>query len=63
MKAGRDAQSDGTKERLREAKKLVHTYNETLSPEDVHQALLDWAYLAVHNGDLDSRDNIGLRAI
>ena len=25
--------------------------------------LLDWAYLAVHNGDLDSRDNIGLRAI
>ena len=25
--------------------------------------LLDWAYLAVHNGDLDSRDNVGLRAI
>ncbi|MHB8891387.1 MAG: RNA polymerase sigma factor RpoD [Candidatus Limnocylindrales bacterium] len=25
--------------------------------------LLDFAYLAVHNGDLDSRDNIGLRAI
>ena len=24
---------------------------------------LDWAYLAVHNGDLDSRDNVGLRAI
>src|SRR5258707_7047454 len=30
VKAGRDAQSDGTKERLKEAKKLVHTYNETL---------------------------------
>ena len=25
--------------------------------------LLDWAFLAVHNGDLDSRDNVGLRAI
>ena len=25
--------------------------------------LLDWAFMAVHNGDLDSRDNIGLRAI
>ena len=24
---------------------------------------MDWAYLAVHNGDLDSRDNVGLRAI
>src|SRR3954462_8781180 len=60
VKAGRDAQSDGTKERLKEAKKLVHQYNETLSPES-YQELLDWAFLAVHNGDLDSRDNVGLR--
>ena len=28
IKAGRDAQSDGTRDRLREAKKLVHAYNE-----------------------------------
>jgi len=62
IKAGRDAQSDGTKERLKEAKKLVHAYNETLTP-DAFLSLLDWAFLAVHNGDLDSRDNIGLRAI
>jgi RNA polymerase primary sigma factor len=62
VKAGRDAQSDGTKERLKEAKKLVHTYNETPSAE-AFLPLLDWAFLAVHNGDLDSRDNIGLRAI
>ena len=62
IKAGRDAQSDGTKERLKEAKKLVHTYNEDPSP-GTFLPLLDWAYLAVHNGDLDSRDNIGLRAI
>ncbi len=62
IKAGRDAQSEGTKERLKEAKKLVHTYNEDPSP-GTFLPLLDWAYLAVHNGDLDSRDNIGLRAI
>src|SRR5215210_6293843 len=62
VKAGRDAQSEGTKERLREAKKLVHAYNEALTPE-TFISLLDWAYLAVHNGDLDSRDNVGLRAI
>src|SRR5260221_1906544 len=62
VKAGRDAQSEGTKERLKEAKRLVHAYNEALTP-DAFLPLLDWAYLAVHNGDLDSRDNIGLRAI
>jgi RNA polymerase primary sigma factor len=62
IKAGRDAQSDGTKERLREAKKLLHTYNEAPTPASL-LPLLDWAFLAVHNGDLDSRDNVGLRAI
>ena len=62
IKAGRDAQSDGTRERLKEAKKLVHAYNEGPSPA-TFLPLMDWAYLAVHNGDLDSRDNIGLRAI
>ncbi len=62
VKAGRDAPSEGTKERLREAKKLVHAYNDALTPE-TFLPFMDWAYLAVHNGDLDSRDNIGLRAI
>jgi RNA polymerase primary sigma factor len=62
VKAGKDVQSDGTKTLLREAKGLLHAYNETLAPEDFIK-LLDWAYFAVHNGDLDSRDNIGLRAI
>ncbi len=62
VKAGRDVQSEGTKERLREAKKLIHTYNETLAPESFLE-LLDWSFLSVHNGDLDSRDNVGLRAI
>ncbi len=62
VKAGKDVQSDGTKTLLREAKALLHAYNEALDP-DSFITLLDWAYFAVHNGDLDSRDNIGLRAI
>ncbi|MEA2630176.1 MAG: polymerase primary sigma factor, partial [Chloroflexota bacterium] len=62
VKAGKDAQSDGTKTLLKEARHLVVAYNEKLDP-DSFVTLLDWAYLAVHNGDLDSRDNIGLRAI
>jgi RNA polymerase primary sigma factor len=62
IKAGRDAQSEGTKELLKEGKKLVATYN--ASPRtDTFLPLLDWAFFAVHNGDLDSRDNVGLRAI
>jgi RNA polymerase primary sigma factor len=62
VKAAKDVQSDGTKTLLREAKALLHAYNEALDP-DTFLKLLDWAYFAVHNGDLDSRDNIGLRAI
>ncbi|MDF2734541.1 MAG: polymerase sigma factor RpoD, partial [Chloroflexota bacterium] len=62
IKAGRDAQSDGTKELLKQAKKLVHAYNEQPNPDNFI-TLLDWAFMAVHNGDLDSRDNVGLRAI
>src|SRR5712671_2987094 len=62
VRAGKDAQSDGTKDLLKEAKKLVATYNDKLDP-DSFISLLDWAFFAVHNGDLDSRDNVGLRAI
>src|SRR5450759_819831 len=62
IKAGKDAESEGTKILLRDGKHRVAAYNDSLSPE-TFVVLLDWAYLAVHNGDLDSRDNIGLRAI
>jgi RNA polymerase primary sigma factor len=62
IKAGRDVQSEGTKVLLREAKHLVAAYNAKPSAE-TFLPLLDWAYFAVHNGDLDSRDNPGLRAI
>ncbi len=62
VKAARDVQSDGTKTLLKEGRHLVSAYNEKLDPT-AFLALLDWAYFAVHNGDLDARDNIGLRAI
>ncbi|HEY8867843.1 MAG TPA: sigma-70 factor domain-containing protein, partial [Candidatus Limnocylindrales bacterium] len=62
IKAGRDVQSEGTKSLLREARHLVSEYREKVDPASFIK-LLDWAYLAVHNGDLDSRDNVGLRAI
>jgi RNA polymerase primary sigma factor len=62
VRAARDAQSDGTKALLREARHLVAAYNVSRSPDDF-LALLDFAYLAVHNGDLESRDNIGLRTL
>ena len=62
VKAARDAQSDGTRALLAKARHLVAAYNLSPAP-DAFVALLDFAYLAVHNGDLDSRDNIGLRAL
>ena len=62
IKAGKDATTDGTKELIKQARHLVQVYNDSLTAE-AYLKLLDWAYLAVHNGDLDSRDNVGLRAI
>jgi RNA polymerase primary sigma factor len=62
VRAAKDAGSDGTKALLREARRLVAAYNLARSP-DAFLTLLDFAYLAVHNGDLDSRDNVGLRAL
>ena len=61
-RAAKDAQSDGTRTLLKEACDLVTAYNPSRTPE-AFLALLDFAYLAVHNGDLDSRDNSGLRAL
>jgi RNA polymerase primary sigma factor len=62
VRAARDAESDGTKALLREARHLVAAYNLSRT-SDAFLALLDFAYLAVHNGYLDARDNVGLRAL
>jgi RNA polymerase primary sigma factor len=62
VRAAQDAGSDGTRALLREARRLVAAYNLARSP-GAFLTLLDFAYLAVHNGDLDSRDNVGLRTL
>jgi RNA polymerase primary sigma factor len=62
IKAGKEATTEGTKDLIKEARHLVGAYNDSLMAE-AFLKLMDWAYLAVHNGDLDSRDNTGLRAI
>ena len=62
IKAGKGAQSDGTTALLKQARALVSGYNAAPTPEAFLE-ILDWSFLSVHNGDLDSRDNVGLRAI
>jgi RNA polymerase primary sigma factor len=62
IKAGKEATTDGTRELIKEGRHHVTVYNEALTAE-AFVTLHDWAYFAVHNGDLDSRDNSGLRAI
>jgi RNA polymerase primary sigma factor len=60
-KAQRDA-GDNTKALLKDAKRLVATYNEAPTT-DVFTELVDFSWKAVHNGDQESRDNPGLRAL
>jgi RNA polymerase primary sigma factor len=62
VKAGKDAQTEGTTALLKEARSLVSGYNAAPTPAAFVE-ILDWSYFSVHNGDLDSRDNVGLRAI
>jgi len=62
VKAGKDAQSDGTSALLKQARAHISGYNAAPTPEAFLE-ILDWSFLSVHNGDLDSRDNVGLRAI
>ena len=63
MKAGKDAQTDGH-QGAAQGGQAPRSRRTTRRPTPApFLTLLDWAYLAVHNGDLDSRDNVGLRAI
>jgi RNA polymerase primary sigma factor len=62
IKAGKDAQTEGTTALLKVARGLVAGYNAEPTA-GAFLEILDWSYLSVHNGDLDSRDNVGLRAI
>jgi len=60
--ASNDAPSEALRTALAEAKRLRSIYNERLDA-DAFINLLDRAYLAVHNGDLEARDNAALRAV
>ena len=62
VKAQREATGEGTKALLKEAKARVAAYNEAPTA-DAFTDLVDFAFVSVHNGDLDSRDNPGLRAL
>jgi RNA polymerase primary sigma factor len=61
-RAKREATGEQTRELLGEARELVTAY--TSAPDaDGLLELVDFAWKSVHNGDLDSRDNPGLRAL
>ncbi len=62
VKAQREATGEGTKALLKEAKVRVQGYNEGPAT-DAFTDMVDFAFRSVHNGDLDSRDNPGLRAL
>ncbi|MGH2466608.1 MAG: sigma-70 factor domain-containing protein, partial [Candidatus Limnocylindrales bacterium] len=51
-----------THELLRQAKHLVTEYNRI--PDAAHlESVVDWSFRAAHNGDLETRDNTGIRAV
>ena len=61
-KATKAAQSEGTKALLKEGRKLLGACAAAPGP-NTFAPLLDWAFWATHNGDLDSRDNPALQEI
>ncbi|CAN5640072.1 hypothetical protein BH18CHL1_BH18CHL1_01860 [soil metagenome] len=62
VKAQRETPGDGTKGLLKIAKVMVADYN-AAPDEPKFTELVDFAYMSVHNGDQESRDNPGLVAL
>ncbi len=62
VKAQRETPGEATKALIKDAKVRVATYNEDPDPARFIE-LLDFSYMSVHNSDLESRDNPGLRAL
>jgi RNA polymerase primary sigma factor len=60
--AAKSAPSDHVRELVGEARNLRAIYNERLDAESFIN-LLDRAFAAVHNGDLEARDDTALRAV
>ncbi len=62
QRAVRATSHEPTRAHLRQARRLLAAYVAAPSAE-TFLPLLDWAYQAVHSGDVESRDNPSLRAI
>ncbi len=61
-KQAKEVEGEGTKNLLKEATALVGAYNNERNSERFTE-LVDFAWMSVHNGDLESRDNPALRAL
>jgi RNA polymerase primary sigma factor len=62
VKAQRDTPGEATKALLKDAKARVQSYNEAPDSEKFTE-LVDFAFKSTHDGDLESRDNPGLRGL
>jgi RNA polymerase primary sigma factor len=56
------APADATKAHLKDAKAHLNAFGEAPTG-DAFRELVDWSYMVVHSGDLEARDNPGLRAV
>ncbi len=56
------APADATKAHLKDAKAHLTAFAEAPTA-DAFRELVDWSYMVVHSGDLEARDNPGLRAV
>ena len=62
IKAGKQVESDSTKETLKEARHLVTAYNEKPNA-DAFLDLVDFAFLAAHSSETETHDNTAIRAL
>ncbi len=56
------APADATKAHLKDAKAHLVAFGEAPTA-DAFRELVNWSYMVVHSGDLEARDNPGLRAV
>jgi len=56
------APGDATKAHLKDARAHLGAFGESPTA-DAFRELVDWSYMVVHSGDLEARDNPGLRAV
>ncbi len=62
IKAGKQVESDSTKETLKEARHLVAAYNEKPNA-DAFLDIVDFAFLAAHSSETETHDNTAIRAL